>query len=69
MNRKPVSSSNSLELGYSEASMTLELMFANGWVYQYFDVPPNVAHDLEAAASLGQYFNQHIRGQYRYARV
>ncbi len=69
MRRVPVTSSNITEIGYDEASSTLEILFRNGRLYQYFDVPPQAHRELMAASSHGQYLNTHIKGQYRYARV
>ena len=69
MERNPVISSNIAEVGYDERSNTLEVQFKNGRVYQYFAVPSQEARNLIAAASHGQYLNQHIKGRYRYARV
>lgn len=69
MRRVPVTSSNIAEVGYDETSRTLEILFANGRVYQYFDVPNQVHRALMNAGSHGQYLNQYIKGNYRYARV
>lgn len=69
MQRKPVTSSNIAEIGYDEASRTLEILFRNGRLYQYFDVPLADYQGLMNAASHGQYLNAHIKGRYRYARV
>ena len=69
MRRVPVTSSNIAAVGYDEASRTLEILFTNGRVYQYFDVPTQAHRALMNAGSYGQYLNQHIKGKYRYARV
>jgi len=44
-------------------------MFADGKVYQYFDVPQHVYEELVNAPSVGKYFHINVRGVYRYARV
>ncbi|HVZ19253.1 MAG TPA: KTSC domain-containing protein [Terriglobales bacterium] len=69
MERVKIVSSNISEAGFDPASRTLELMFVNGRVYQYFDVPQHVFDGLCNAPSAGQYFNQEIRGIYRFARA
>jgi hypothetical protein len=69
MRRVPVNSTTIAEIGYDEASRTLEIMFRNGRIYQYFDVPEQEYRTLMAASSHGQYLNQYIKGRYRYARV
>lgn len=69
MERQPVSSSNVASVGYDEASNTLEIEFHNGTVYQYFDVPQNVAQALVSASSVGSYLASNIKGHYRYSKV
>ena len=69
MRRQAVTSSNIAEVGYDESSRTLEVLFTNGSVYQYFDVPPQIYTQLIRAASIGQYLNANIKGSFRYARV
>lgn len=69
MQRIQVESSNILEVGYDQNFATLEIMFSDGKVYQYFDVPQVVYEELVAAPSVGKHFHAHIRGIYRFARV
>ncbi|MEX0700728.1 MAG: KTSC domain-containing protein [Planctomycetales bacterium] len=68
--RTAVSSSAMRSVGYDPAAAVLEIEFANGDVYRYFDVPPPVHAGLMRASSHGRYFNQHIRNaDYEYVRV
>ena len=69
MNWIPVVSSNLSRIRYDENTSTLEIEFLGGRVYQYFDVPAQVFEELRNADSHGKYFNAHIKGHYRYARV
>ena len=69
MNRTAINSSNVAEVGYDSATMTLEVAFCNGTVYQYFDVPEAVYQELMRAVSIGKFLNAHIKNSYRYARV
>ncbi len=69
MRREPVTSSTIAEIGYDERSRSLEILFRNGRLYQYFDVPPQEHRELMNAGSHGRYLNAHIKGRYRYARV
>jgi len=69
MERLPVTSSSIAEIGYDPSTATLEIMFVDGRVYQYFDVPVAVYEALMTASSVGQYFHREIRGIYRFARV
>lgn len=69
MNRTPVESSNVVSIGYDPNSMTLEVEFKDGAVYQYFDVPEAIYQELMQASSIGQYMHNSIRNAYRYAKT
>ena len=69
MNRIPVSSSNLASIGYDFQSLTLEIEFKDGSVYQYFDVPDNMYEDLMQAPSKGKFFHAHIKIFYRDTRL
>ncbi len=69
MNRTPVSSSNVASVGYDQNTMTLEVEFMKGSVYQYFDVPESEYSNLIGAESVGRYLNQNIKGNYRYVQI
>lgn len=67
MEREPVESSSLRSIGYEDG--TLEIEFANGTVYQYFDVPQALYDELRRADSHGRAFNEQLRGHFRYART
>lgn len=69
MNRSPVSSSNIRSIGYNAQLSVLEVEFASGDVYQYFNVPERLHHELMSASSKGQYLNEYIKFSYRYQKV
>jgi hypothetical protein len=69
MKREPISSSTIAELGYDETSQVLEIMFNNGRLYQYFEIPRAVFEEFRNSGSVGQYFNSQVRDRYRYARL
>jgi hypothetical protein len=69
MDRTPVTSSNVASVGYDPDTMTLEVEFNEGWVYQYFDVPDAEYRNLVSAKSVGTYLNQNIKGRYRFTRL
>ncbi|MNL83952.1 hypothetical protein D3C87_2117540 [compost metagenome] len=69
MLRAGVTSSSMLSVGYETGSMTLEIEFHHGQVYQYYDVPENIHSDLLAAESHGRFFNAYFRKNYRFRRV
>lgn len=43
---------------------TLTLVFKNGDVYDYTDVPHQIANELADSESVGQYFCSHIKNKY-----
>lgn len=49
---------------YDGATQTLRVVFNNGSIYKYHDVPDSVYQELKTAPSVGQYFNTHIREKY-----
>lgn len=64
MLRNPVSSSVIRSIGYDQVSKTLEVQFKTGAVYQYKRVDSSTYLSLINADSIGNFFNQHIRGVY-----
>jgi KTSC domain len=69
MRRRPVESSALLSVGYDEGSLTLEVEFASGEIYRYFDVDPAEAEALLRAGSMGRYLNEQIKPLHRYRHV
>lgn len=69
MEREVVSSSSVASIGYDPESLTLEVEFVGGAVYQYFDVPETEYDGLLGADSIGGYLNANIKGRYRYVRT
>jgi hypothetical protein len=69
LNRTLVNSSNLASVGYEAETLTLEIEFNDGSVYQYFDVPELEWQGLMQAHSHGTYFHANIRFNYRYAKL
>jgi hypothetical protein len=69
MLRHRVNSSEFRSLGYDLTASLLEAEFHSGDVYQYLDVPAQVAVELLGAESIGRYFNAHIRSKFRFRKV
>ena len=69
MNRFPVSSSNLTSVGHDPNTLTLEIEFNSGSIYQYFDVPYSEYQGLMQAGSKGTYFNANIKDNYRCTRL
>ena len=51
------------------AAATSTCMFVSGRRYRYHDVPEETYDAMRRAFSKGEFFNAHIRDQYRYTRV
>ncbi len=70
MQRVPVSSSQLTSIGYDPATLTLEVEFRKGGVYQYVGISAETHEQLMAAESIGTFFNTMIReGGFAYVRV
>jgi hypothetical protein len=69
MRRKRVASSVIAAIGYDDESGLLEVEFHTGRVYYYLSVPNDVYEELMAADSIGGYFNEKIRKDYKTIRV
>jgi hypothetical protein len=65
MRRKRVDSSAIAAIGYDDRLNVLEVEFTTGRIYDYFLVPPSVHDALIHADSIGQYFNQTVKPNYR----
>jgi len=69
MTRQRVSSSNIASIGYDSSTLTLEVEFLNGSIYQYSNVPSNIYGALITASSHGTYLNANIKGKYNYRQI
>ena len=69
MERKRVNSSKLRAVGYDEKSMILEIEFANGQVYQYPRVYPEVYRRFMAAPNPTSFFEDRIEEEYTGRRV
>jgi len=62
-----VESSNVKSIGYSDN--TLYVLFKNGGLYQYKDVPVKVYDDMLVAESVGIYLNKEVKKVYETERI
>lgn len=69
MEMRAVSSKIISEIGYDEDQFTLAVKFANGGLYHYDDVSPEVYSDLISAPSVGGYFLKEIKAKYAAHKV
>jgi hypothetical protein len=57
-------------LKYDRKAHILDVVFQNGALYRYFDVPVRVYLQLIGAASKGTFFNKQLKARgFRYERV
>ena len=54
--------------GYDDETRLLCLRFLDTGCYFYFEVPRSLFDALCAADSAGQFFNEHIKGRFRFER-
>ncbi len=66
MRREPLASSSLRSAGYDPDDQTLEIEYANGGVYRYYDVPELVHRLLLRADSPGTFVNARIKPYYRF---
>ena len=53
-------------IGYADEVQVLEVIFNNGQIYQYRNVPRAAFEQLMAAESKGKYFQENIRDEFEY---
>lgn len=53
---------------YDGEGQILRIIFGNGSVYRYSDVPDSIYQGLKEAGSLGQYFNSYIKDKFGFDR-
>ena len=54
---------------YNAANAVLTIVFVTGSVYDYFDVPQEVYEQFKSFREKGVFYNEQIKGKYRFARV
>lgn len=70
MKREPVGGDHLAEIGYDSKTHTMEVMFTNGAVYEYDNVPESSYRAVLNAPSPGSVFDQKIKkGGYKYRRI
>jgi hypothetical protein len=69
MNRTPVSSTSIAEVGYDNATLTLEIAFRDGGLYRYFGVPVALYSRFMTSNSKGRFFVDEIKDRYRFIRL
>ena len=57
------------DIDYDSSREMLTVTFVTGRVYEYFDVPLDVADAFQHAGSKGAFFNREIRDRYRFREI
>lgn len=61
-----VDSSNIEQVGYDSDTMELHVVFKDGALYVYTDVPVQIFEELLVAPSKGSFLNREVKGVYNY---
>jgi len=61
-----VDSSNIEQIGYDSDNMELHVIFKDGSLYVYTNVPVQIYEELLGAPSKGSYLNREVKGVYDY---
>jgi len=69
MLRSRVESSTISTVGYDEDEQILEIVFTDGRVYHFLEVPPERVLSLLRAESKGRFFNAEIKPAFGYRAV
>ena len=69
MEHVPVTSTSIASIGYHAESLTLEVEFTNGGLYQYLGVPPKTYEEFLTAESKGTFYNARVKNDYPYRKV
>ena len=69
MNLVKVKSSNLDAVGYDRKSRALRIVFLEGAMYDYFNVPASLYRSLMESESKGSFFQQYVVGKFKYAKV
>ena len=54
---------------YDQKRERLNVTFVTGRIYEYVDVPPEVAASFQSAFSKGTFFNSYIRDRYDFREL
>jgi hypothetical protein len=63
-----VDSSNLEQVGYDSDAMELHVIFKDGSLYVYSDVPQQIYEELLVAPSKGSYLNREVKSVYNYEK-
>jgi len=69
MHRTGVAVNGISQVGYEDGSEILEIEFASGKVFQFFNVPPKTFHQLMDSEFKEFYYQNNIHERFPYKRI
>ncbi len=69
MNRHPVTSSRIASIGYDTGMRELEILFKDGQLWRYRNVPEKTFHTFLAVVSKGRFYDGVIRNKFTAMRL
>ena len=56
-------------ISYDKGQAILKIIFVSGMVYNYENVPEEIYNGLLSSASKGIFFNQYIKGKFKFKKL
>ena len=56
------------DFDYDADKQILRVVFGNGSVYKYSEVPESIYKEMKETSSIGQYFNSQVRDKFGFDR-
>jgi hypothetical protein len=69
MQRRNVTSSTAVSIGYDETKRILEIEFKSGDIYQYVNVPKEIYWKLIDTTSVGKMIHRIIKDKFQYRKA
>ena len=69
MHRTAITANGIAQVGYEDGSEILEIEFTSGNVFQFFNVPPRMFHQLMDTPFKEFYYQNNIHDRFPYKRI
>jgi KTSC domain len=69
MHRTAIAANGIAQVGYEDGSEILEIEFTSGKVFQFFNVPPKMFHQLMDTQFKEFYYQNNIHDRFPYKRI
>jgi len=68
--KKPYGKTKTIKkVGYHDEDDTLAVEFGDGGIYEYYDVPKFVYHDILLGDNPGKVLLKEVKGKYEYEKI